>query len=102
MIIAEKSPQALTLFVLPRAAFPFVILNGLISIFVILSGLISIFVILNGLISIFVILSGLISIFVILSGARTSRSEVLAKSKDPYPLLRFHVCLEAFSTGSPQ
>jgi hypothetical protein len=82
MIIAEKSPQALTLFVLPRAVFPFVILSRLSSIFV--------------------ILSRLISIFVILSGARTSRSEVLAESKDPYTLLRFHVRLEAFSTGSPQ
>jgi hypothetical protein len=34
---------------------------------------------------------------VILSGARTSRSEVLAESKDPYSLLPLHDCVQAFS-----
>jgi len=39
----------------------------------------------------------LVSTLVILSGARTSRSEVLAESKDPYPLLPLHNCVQAFS-----
>jgi len=34
---------------------------------------------------------------VILSGARTSRSEVLAESKDPYSLPPLHDCVWAFS-----
>ena len=35
---------------------------------------------------------------VILSGGRTSRSEVLAESKDPYSLLPLHACVQ---TSSP-
>jgi hypothetical protein len=34
---------------------------------------------------------------VILSGAGTSRSEVLAESKDPYSHLSHHDCVKAFS-----